>query len=217
MASHEVTGPDPGSVLRRRGIRLEWATNGWNLLEVIISIALGIQARSLALVAFGLDSVVEVFASMIVIRNLTDQRRDPGDRRIHRALRLLAIAFWILGALLLAASLRGLVLANRPMNSPQGIAWLALTAVVMFTLAWMKHVTGLAMGSETLIAESAMSFLDGCLSTGVLLALILNLALGWWWTDAGAALVVAGFAFAEGVRHWRDSAPHDEDGAGPIG
>ena len=207
-----VHGPTREGDLRRRGIKLEWATNGWNVLEVIISITLGIQARSLALVAFGLDSVVEVFASMIVIRNLSDQRRDPGDRRIHRALRLLAIAFWVLGALLLAASLRSLVLASHPMNSPLGIVWLTLTAVVMFSLAWTKRATGHAIGSETLVAESAMSFLDGCLSTGVLLALVLNLAVGWWWTDAGAALIVAGFAFAEGFRHWWDAAPHDPDG-----
>jgi len=210
MASKDVTRPQAHQSLRRRGIRLEWATNGWNLLEVFISIALGIQARSLALVAFGLDSVVEVFSSTIVIRNLSDQRRDPGDRRIHRSLRRLSVAFWLLGGFLLLASVRGLILAVRPMNSPLGIAWLAVTAVVMFSLAWMKWTTGHSMGSETLVAESAMSFLDGCLSTGVLLALIFNLTLGWWWADSCAALVVAGFAVAEEVRHWLDSAPHSD-------
>ncbi len=96
------------------------------------------------------------------------------------------------------------------MNSPLGIAWLAVTAIVMFGLAWMKRITGQAMQSETLVAESAMSFLDGCLSSGVLLALILNLTLGWWWTDSCAALIVAGFAVAEGARHWLDSAPHSD-------
>ena len=208
MATEGVTPLQTHESLRRRGIRLEWATNGWNLLEVFISIALGIQAQSLALIAFGLDSVVEVFASTIVIRNLSDQSRDPGDRRIHRSLRMLSVAFWLLGGFLLPASVRGLVLASRPMNSPLGIAWLAVTAMVMFSLAWMKRITGQAMESETLVAESSMSFLDGCLSSGVLLALILNLTLGWWWTDPCAALVVAGFAVAEGVRHWLDSAPH---------
>ena len=199
--------------LRRRGIRLEWATNAWNVLEVFISIGLGIQARSLALVAFGLDSVVEVFASVVVIRDLSDVRRDPGDRRIHRSLRLLAVAFWLLGAVLLVAGARSLHLASRPLDSPAGIAWLALTAAVMFGLAALKRLTGRRMVSETLVAESAMSFLDGCLSSGVLLALALNSTLGWWWADAGAALVVAGFAVSEGVRHWRDSAPH-ADGTG---
>ena len=66
------------------------------------------------------------------------------------------------------------------MNFPLGIAWLAVTVIVMFSLAWMKRITGQAMQSESLVAESAMSFLDGCLSSGVLLALILNVTLGWW-------------------------------------
>ena len=209
--------PRASQSLTRRGIRLEWATNGWNLLEVLFSISLGFQAHSLALVAFGLDSVVEVFASLIVIRNLSDRRSDPGDRRVHRSLRLLALAFWLLGAVLLTAGLRGLVLGSRPMNSPLGIAWMALTAVAMFSLAWMKRRTGVALGSEPLVAESAMSFLDGCLSTGVLVALVLNLAFGWWWTDAGAALIVAGFAVADGVRHWLGSTPHGELAVGPDG
>jgi|SRR5665213_2173912 len=208
MDTEDGTTPQRHESLRRRGIWLEWATNGWNLLEVFISISLGIQAHSLALIAFGLDSVVEVFASTIVIRNLWDQRRDPGDRRIHRSLRMLSVAFWLLGGFLLLASVRGLVLASRPMNSPRGIAWLAVTAIVMFSLAGMKRITGQAIESETLVAESAMSFLDGCLSSGVLLALTLNFYLGWWWTDSCAALIVAGFAVAEGVRHWLDSAPH---------
>ena len=118
MVAEDATPPQAHhESLRRRGIRLEWTTNGWNLLEVFISITLGIQAQSLALIAFGLDSVVEVFASTIVIRNLSDQSRDPGDRRIHRSLRLLSAAFWLLGGFLLLASVRGLVLASRPMNS----------------------------------------------------------------------------------------------------
>ena len=65
--------------LRRRGIRLEWATNGWNAMEVVVTVTLGVQARSLALVAFGLDSVIEIFASMVVIKDLRDQRHDPGE------------------------------------------------------------------------------------------------------------------------------------------
>jgi divalent metal cation (Fe/Co/Zn/Cd) transporter len=195
--------------LRRRGVRLEWATNGWNVMEVVVTLTLGIQARSLALVAFGLDSVVEIFASSVVIWNLNDRRADPGDRRIHRSLRLIAVAFWVLAAFLCIASIRGLVLTNRPKSSPLGIAYLALTACIMFGLSALKRNTGQRLPSETLLAESAMTFLDGCLASSVLVALVLNDALGWWWTDAIAALVVAGFASAEGVRHWRESAPHE--------
>jgi divalent metal cation (Fe/Co/Zn/Cd) transporter len=199
--------------LRRRGVRLEWATNGWNVMEVVVTVTLGLQARSLALIAFGLDSVVEIFASSVVIRNLGDERPDPGDQRIHRSLRLIAVAFWILACFLCVASVRGLLLENRPASLPLGIAYLTVTAFIMFGLSVLKRRTGQRLPSETLLAESAMTFLDGCLATSVLAALVLNDAFGWWWTDAVAALVVAGSAAAEGFRHWRESAPHESTDA----
>ncbi len=199
--------------LRRRGLRLEWATNGWNAMEVVVTITLGVQAGSLALIAFGLDSIVEIFASTVVIRNLHDDRDDPGDRRVHRSLRLIAVAFWVLAAFLVVISVRGLVRGDRPDSSPLGVAYLALTAVAMFGLAGLKRVTARELGSEPLQAEASMTFLDGCLSTGILTALVLNAWLGWWWTDATAALLVAAFAVNEGVDHWRESAPHEDDSA----
>jgi divalent metal cation (Fe/Co/Zn/Cd) transporter len=199
--------------LRRRGLRLEWATNGWNAMEVVVTITLGVQAGSLALIAFGLDSVVEIFASTVVIRNLHDDRDDPGDRRVHRSLRLIAVAFWVLAAFLVVISIRGLVRGDRPDSSPLGVAYLALTAVAMFGLARLKRVTARDLGSEPLQAEAALTFLDGCLSTGILTALVLNAWLGWWWTDATAALLVAAYAINEGVDHWRESAPHEDDSA----
>jgi divalent metal cation (Fe/Co/Zn/Cd) transporter len=180
-------------------------------MEVVVTIWLGWRARSLALIAFGLDSLVEIFASTVVIWNLRDTRADPGDRRIHRALRLIAVAFWVLAAFLTVTSIRSLALGDRPDESPLGVAYLAITAVVMFGLAQLKRRTGRAMDSETLLAEAGMTFLDGCLSTAILLALVLNAWLGWWWTDATAALLVAAFAVNEGIGHWRESAPHAVD------
>ncbi len=196
---------------RRRGVHLEWATNGWNVMEVVVTISLGVRAGSLALIAFGLDSIVEIFASTVVIRNLRDDRCDPGDRRVHHSLRLISVAFWVLAAFLVVISLRGLIRGDRPSGSPFGVAYLALTAVAMFGLAGLKRSTARDLGSETLQAEASLTFLDGCLSTGILIALVLNVWLGWWWTDAAAALLVAGFAINEGVDHWRESAPHEED------
>ena len=179
-------------------------------MEVVVTISLGVRAGSLALIAFGLDSVVEIFASTVVIRSLHDQRADPGDRRGHRALRLIAVAFWVLAAFLIAISVRGLIRGDRPDSSPLGIAYLAITAFIMFGLARLKRITAKDMMSEPLQAEAAMTFLDGCLSTGILIALVLNTALGWWWADAAAALLVAGFAVNEGLARWRESAPHDQ-------
>ena len=201
--------------LRRRGVYLEWGTNAWNAMEVVATVSLGVQARSLALIAFGLDSIVEIFASTVVIRNLRDVRVDPGDRRVHRALKLIALAFWLLAAFLTAASVRGLFRGDRPDTSPLGIAFLSVTAVIMFGLARLKRVTARDLGNEPLAAEAAMTFLDGCLSTGILLALVLNAWLGWWWTDATAALLVAGYATYEGLAHWRAAAPHEGDQDGP--
>ena len=180
-------------------------------MEVVVTISLGVQADSLALIAFGLDSIIEIFASTVVIRNLRDDRIDPGDRRVHHSLRLIAVAFWVLGAFLAVISTRALIRGDRPSNSPLGIAYLTITALVMFGLARLKRVTAEQSGSETLHAEAGMTFLDGCLSSSILTALVLNAWLGWWWTDATAALLVGAFAVKEGVDHWRESAPHPEE------
>jgi divalent metal cation (Fe/Co/Zn/Cd) transporter len=196
--------------LRRRGIRLEWATNAWNAMEVVVTVSLGVASGSLALVAFGLDSLIEIFASTVVIWNLRDVRDDPGDGRIHRSLRLIAMAFWVLGAYLLVASTRSLVLGNEPRDSPFGIAYLAVTACAMFVLARLKATTARNMDSESLAAEASMTYLDGFLALSILAALAVNTAFGWWWADAVAALVVAGYAVREGVSSWRQGEPHAE-------
>jgi divalent metal cation (Fe/Co/Zn/Cd) transporter len=184
--------------LLRRGIRLEWATTGWNLMEVFVTVALGIAARSLALVAFGLDSLMEVFASTVVIWHLREGRR-PAPHRTRLAFKLIGIAFLVLAAVLSVASVRSLVLGSRPEDSIGGIAYLGLTAVVMFTLAMVKRRTAQPIHSGPLEAEAAMTFLDGCLSVGILSALAVNVLFGWWWADGLAALAVAGFAVREGL------------------
>ena len=194
--------------LRTRALRLEWTTNGWNTMEVFVTVGLGVAAGSLALIAFGLDSLVEVFASTVVIWHLRDPTADPDDERTHRALRLIAAAFWVLAAYLLVASIRGLVVRNVPEHSPVGAAFLSVTAVVMFSLAHLKRKTASTMGSEPLEKEASMTFLDGCLSVGIVAALVANIAAGWWWADAAAAIAVALYALKEGVDTWRESAPH---------
>ncbi len=199
--------------LHRRAMRLEWGTNAWNGLEVFVAVGLGVAARSLALVAFGLDSLVEVFATLVVIRHLGDTREDRGDVRTHRALRRIAAAFWLLAAYLLVSGGRGLAAHDVARHSPAGIAYLAVTAVVMFGLARQKKKVAAAMGSEPLAREAAMTFLDGCLSVGIMAALAANMGLGWWWADAAAAVAVAGLAIREGTESWRQGAPHAEGDA----
>lgn len=190
--------------LLRRGIRLEWATTGWNMMEVFVTISLGVAAKSLALVAFGLSSMIEVFASTVVIWHLREGR-DPAPHRTRIAFRLIATAFFVLAAFLVVTSVRSLVLGLHPDESPLGIAYLALTAVVMFTLAAVKRRTAGAIDNGPLDAEASMTFLDGCLCIGILSALAANVFFGWWWADALAALGIAGFSAREGHGSFREA------------
>jgi len=191
--------------LLRRAIRLEWATNFWNLMEVFVTIGLGIAAHSLALVAFGLDSMIEVFASMVVIWHLKIGT-DPPVRRTQIALRLIGAAFIALAVFLVVASVRSLILGTTPDDSPFGVAYLAVTAFVMFSLAAAKRRTARMLGSEPLESEASMTFLDGWLCVGILTALLANIALGWWWADGLAALAIGGFAARAARNSFREAA-----------
>jgi divalent metal cation (Fe/Co/Zn/Cd) transporter len=192
---------DQGSRLRRRGRRLEVITSAWNVGEVVATLALGFLANSLALVAFGLDSLVEVFASLVVIWHLGAPLGASG----RRAQRLVAGAFGVLGLYLAAAGTRGIVSGSHPARSPAGIAVLALTVVAMVCLARAKRRVGLAISSPPLLANATMTLLDAALASGVLLALVLDLVVGWWWADPAAALVVAVVAWREGMEGWREA------------
>ena len=181
----------------RRASDLEWATVAWNVMEVFVTVSLGVAAQSVALIAFGLDSVVEVFASLVVVWQLRGRR--VGRKRTNRALRLVALAFFLLAALLLTGAIETLVSERHPDDSPAGIAYLALTAVAMFTLSWRKRVVSAEVDSHPLVHEARITFLDGVLATGVLLALVANAALDWWWADPVAAILVAVAAIVEGI------------------
>jgi divalent metal cation (Fe/Co/Zn/Cd) transporter len=169
-----------------------------------VTISLGIAAQSLALVAFGLDSMIEVFASTVVIWHLREGR-DPAPHRTRLAFRLIAAAFFTLAGFLLVASIRSLVLGVEPEESPIGIAYLAVTAVVMFSLAAVKRRTARRIASDPLEAEASMTFLDGCLCVGILTALGVNVLFGWWWADGLAALAIAAFAAREGIESWQEA------------
>lgn len=186
--------------LLERGRKLQVATIAWNLMEVFVTIGLGVAADSLALIAFGLDSIVEVFASLVAIWYIADHHKSG---RSTRALRLVAIAFVVLGIYLFASS--GIAIATHSVadSSPFGIAYLAVTACVMFTLARLKRVTALAAESPPLRAEASMTFLDGSLATGILIALVLNAAFGLWWADPAAAVLVGVACFGAAVDNWR--------------
>jgi divalent metal cation (Fe/Co/Zn/Cd) transporter len=118
------------------------------------------------------------------------------------------VAFFVLSAYLVAASVRGIVVGDRPSTSPLGIAYMSLTACVMWGLAWWKHRLGEAMRSESLDRESHLTYLDSALSVGILVALVVDPLFGWWWADAVAAFGVGIYALVAGIGSWRQGAPH---------
>jgi divalent metal cation (Fe/Co/Zn/Cd) transporter len=185
--------------LRRRGLRLEYATIAWNALEAVVAISAGIAAGSIALFGFGLDSIVEVFAASVVVWEL----RGPvaGDRE-RRALRLIAISFFLLAAYVSVEAVRDLFAAAEATESGVGIGLAVVSLIVMPLLAWGKRRTGRALESPTLIADSTETLLCTYLSAILLLGLILNATLEIWWADPIAALGIAVLAVREGVEAW---------------
>jgi divalent metal cation (Fe/Co/Zn/Cd) transporter len=185
--------------LQRRALRLEYATIAWNVGEAVFTIGLGLTAGSLALIGFGTDSIIEVFASTVVVWHIRPAHASDRAPRTRRALRLVAAAFVVLAVVLAVASGRELVLGTRAGESLVGIVYLAVTAAVMFGLAAMKGRTAAGLDSAPLRSEAAMTLLDGVLSTLTLTGLGLNAAFGWAWADPAAALFVA-FAAANEAR-----------------
>ena len=187
--------------MQKRAVRLEVFTIGWNTAEFFFTVALGLVAGSLALVAFGLDSLIEIFASVVVIWQLGGR----AEARTRRAMALVALAFLALAVFLLAGAARSLVTEAKPDSSPFGIAYMTIAASAMFVLAWRKRHLGDAVRSHPLVTEARMTLLDGVLASGVLLALVANAAFGAWWADPLAAAAVALAALRESVDAWRDS------------
>ncbi len=190
MKPMSATSPSRVS-LQRRALRLEYATIVWNLGEAFLTIGLGIAAGSLALIGFGTDSVIEMFASSVVVWHVRPRHEVDHPGRTRLALRLVAVAFAVLAIALSVVAVRDLVTGRRAGESPFGIAYLAVTALVMFGLAIAKRRTADKLDSAPLRSEASMTFLDGILSTATLTGLALNAVFGWWWADPAAALIVA--------------------------
>lgn len=155
-----------------------------------------ITARSVALAGFGLDSLIEIGASTVVIWELSD----TGQARQRRALRLIGAAFALLAVYLAVQSTLVLVTGYHPQPSMGGIVWTAVTAVVMFALAVGKARTGAALDNPVLRTEGRVTLVDGLLAVAVLAGLVLNAALGWWWADPVAGYVLLAYAPARSTR-----------------
>jgi hypothetical protein len=145
--------------LLRRGFALEYVTLAWNVAGIVVLAIAAIAARSVALAGFGLDSLIEIGASMVVIWELSG----TGAERQRRGLRLIGSAFAVLAVYLLAQSTVVLAAGFHPRHSLAGIAWTAVTAVVMFALAAGKAGTGRALGNPVLRTEGRVTMIDGIL------------------------------------------------------
>lgn len=186
--------PDVRQRLLTHGRRLELATLGWNVAGIVVLAFAALEARSVALAGFGLDSLIEIGASAVVLWELADVDRD----RQRRALRLIGLAFMVLATYLAVQSTIVLVVAYHPRHSLLGIAWTAVTAGVMFTLAAGKARTGVALDNPVLRTEGRVTTIDAILACAVLIGLVLNAGLGWWWADPAAGYVLVFYGAREG-------------------
>jgi divalent metal cation (Fe/Co/Zn/Cd) transporter len=185
---------DPGRrSLLRRGFALEYATLAWNVVGIVVLAVAAIHAKSVALAGFGLDSLIEVVASLVVIWELSG----VGAARQRFALRLIGAGFGALAVYLLVQSTVVLASGFHPQHSPLGIAWTAITAVAMFALAAGKAQTGAALENPVLSTEGRVTLIDGLLAVAVLLGLLLNSLVGWWWADPVAGYVLVFYALRE--------------------
>jgi divalent metal cation (Fe/Co/Zn/Cd) transporter len=186
--------------LGRRAQLLAGASVTYNALEAIIAIAAGIAAGSVALIGFGLDSVVEVSSGLIILWQF--RHRMPESRE-RQALRLMAFSFFALAAYVAFESVRALFLGGVPDASPVGIGLAAASLLIMPFLSWAQRRTGQALGSNAVVADSTQTLLCTYLSAVLLVGLLLNATLGWGWADPIAGLVIAAVAVREGVEAWR--------------
>lgn len=179
-------------------------TIGWNVIEGVVAIGAGIVAGSISLIAFGLDSGVEVSTSLVLAWRLAQERRGGCMADVdRRAVRCIAVCFAVLAVYVGFEAIGQLVDRRPPDVSLVGIVLATVSVVVMPVLARAKKRLGPTLGSQAVVSESRQTELCAWLSAVVLSGLGLNAALGWWWADPAAALVLAGFASYEALRTWR--------------
>jgi divalent metal cation (Fe/Co/Zn/Cd) transporter len=188
------------AALVRRGLALNWATIVYNVVEAVVAIGAGVVAGSVALLGFGLDSVIEVTASGAAQWRLRADLDAERRARVERAtLRLIGWSFLALAAWVLYDSVDALVGREPPERSVVGLVLLALSAIVMPILARAKRRVARAMTSRALEAEATQTSLCAYLSVIALAGVAMNALLGWWWADPVAALAMVPIIAREGV------------------
>jgi divalent metal cation (Fe/Co/Zn/Cd) transporter len=182
----------------QRGRNLEYLTIGWNSLEAIAAIGVGVTAGSIALVGFGIDSIIEVSSGAIILWRLVS-----GEHREKLALKLVGISLIALAAYVGFDAIKSLILGELPEASYSGIAIAALSLVVMPLLARAKRSVATQLNSRAMMADSKQTDICAYLSAILLVGLALNAGFGWWWADPIAALIMLPIIIREGIKALR--------------
>ena len=204
MTAATASQPEARKRLLQRRIRIVVAaTITYNVIEAIVALVAGTVASSTALIAFGLDSIVEVLSAAAVAWQFS--AKDPESRE-KVTLRVIALSFFALAAYVIVDTVLSLFGGVDAEHSTVGIVLAAVSLVIMPGLSWFERRTGRELGSATAIADSKQTLLCAYLSAALLVGLLLNSLLGWAWADSLAALVIAGWAIKEGIEAWRGDA-----------
>jgi divalent metal cation (Fe/Co/Zn/Cd) transporter len=193
--------------LLRHGLRLEYLTVGWNLVEGLVAIAAAVTASSVALLGFGIDSFVESASGGVMIWRLIAEQRavevEAVEALERRAQRLVGLSLFLLAAYITFDAVTTLASGERPQPSGVGIALAALSLAVMWRLARSKRRAAVALGSRAFEADAFQTTACFWLSLIVLVGVGANALLGWWWADPLAALGMTYFLVAEGREAWK--------------
>lgn len=180
--------------LLKQGLFLEYITLSWNIVGCIILLFL-LNTPSISLFGFGIDSAIEIFASLVVVWQL----KAINKSREKLAEKLIGISFVSLSLYILVQVYFSLTDYIHTPVSTTGIIWLFITAVVMFLLAYGKSVVGKKLNNRVLISEAKVTVIDGLLATAVLVGLLLNSYFGLWWADSVASLVIVYYGIREAM------------------
>jgi divalent metal cation (Fe/Co/Zn/Cd) transporter len=190
-------------MLQRRGLALEYATLAWNVVGTVVLVFAAAAAGSVALAGFGVDSLIEIVASAVVVWQLKGAVRAGRERR---ALRIIAVAFVLLAVYIAVQTAVTFSSGSHPGHSTLAIVWLALTVVAMLALAAGKRDTGERLGNIVLRTEARVTVIDGTLAAAVLAGVVLNTAAGWWWADPVSALIILAYGLREARHAWAEAA-----------
>lgn len=175
-------------------------TIAYNVIEAVVALAAGTVANSIALLAFGLDSVIEVSSAAAVAWQFSGRNHEARERI---ALRIIAISFFALAAFVVFEAGSTLITGHEPEHSFVGILLATLSLLVMPVVSVIQRRSGLSLGSQSVVADSKQTLLCTYMSAALLVGLLANSLLGWWWADPIAGLVIAALAIREGIGAWR--------------